>query len=312
MFDWQDAQLAHPNGRAAGGEPCVVCGQPISPTAHPTQRDRHVCSPRCNTTLKRKFKRRAEREGITPPPRKDPWADRPPRAFATVDDEFPYQFEGLGPRAGDLIERDGSIIEITVVVDGDGNQVPDRLLCVHLNTGAFAVVGMSGSSHALPMIWGTFNSAGERLAGTHSFEHGSSTWCWYQETIRDVADDGAEYTWTAWLCGPSPVERMWTPAYAARSAELRRRSASDARHRRRELLRRATMPGRRIDPVKVFDRDRWVCRLCQQPVEPTLRHPDPQSASLDHRVPLAAGGLHEIENCQTSHLVCNLRKGART
>ncbi|MEU4766008.1 hypothetical protein AB0H12_22385 [Actinosynnema sp. NPDC023794] len=54
--------LAHPSGPARGGEPCRVCGGPISRTAHPTQRIRHVCGPPCNERLKRALKRAREKE----------------------------------------------------------------------------------------------------------------------------------------------------------------------------------------------------------------------------------------------------------
>jgi hypothetical protein len=54
--------LAHPEGPARGGEQCRICGEPISPTAHPMQKARHVCGPRCNDRLKRLHKRELARE----------------------------------------------------------------------------------------------------------------------------------------------------------------------------------------------------------------------------------------------------------
>ena len=30
--------------------------------------------------------------------------------------------------------------------------------------------------------------------------------------------------------------------------------------------------------------------------------------SLDHRIPITCGGKHAMENCQTAHLICNIRK----
>jgi hypothetical protein len=66
-----------------------------------------------------------------------------------------------------------------------------------------------------------------------------------------------------------------------------------------------------IDHHAVFERDSWMCQLCGGPIDPALAWPDRQSASLDHRVPLANGGTHTLDNVQTSHLVCNMRKGAR-
>ncbi|MEW2302565.1 HNH endonuclease [Streptomyces sp. NPDC006655] len=61
----------------------------------------------------------------------------------------------------------------------------------------------------------------------------------------------------------------------------------------------------------VFERDGWICGLCDKPVDRHLAYPAPMSASLDHVIPLSRGGHHEPENVQCSHLTCNVRKGAR-
>jgi 5-methylcytosine-specific restriction endonuclease McrA len=47
-------------------------------------------------------------------------------------------------------------------------------------------------------------------------------------------------------------------------------------------------------------------------VDRELRWPDPDSGSLDHVIPLIAGGEHSRENTQLAHWLCNVRKGART
>jgi 5-methylcytosine-specific restriction endonuclease McrA len=60
----------------------------------------------------------------------------------------------------------------------------------------------------------------------------------------------------------------------------------------------------RVDRLAVFERDGWVCRLCQKPV---LRC----EASLDHIVPISRGGEHSYANVQLAHLECNRRKGAQ-
>lgn len=68
------------------------------------------------------------------------------------------------------------------------------------------------------------------------------------------------------------------------------------------------VPWERFKPVEVFERDGWICGLCGDPVDPDLEHPDPLSVSLDHITPLVQGGGHLRDNCQCSHLTCNLRK----
>lgn len=51
------SELKHPDGRANNGEPCVVCGQPVPRKIHYTKRDRHTCSDKCDTSLKRRAQR---------------------------------------------------------------------------------------------------------------------------------------------------------------------------------------------------------------------------------------------------------------
>ncbi len=83
----------------------------------------------------------------------------------------------------------------------------------------------------------------------------------------------------------------------------------DKNHRRRARLRAG--PSVKIDPAAIYGRDGWVCRLCTESIDPRCAWPDRRSASLDHIVPLSAGGHHIPANVQASHLGCNLAKGAR-
>ena len=68
----------------------------------------------------------------------------------------------------------------------------------------------------------------------------------------------------------------------------------------------------------VRDRDRAYirrgqppCALCHQPIDYTLRSPDPMSFEVDHIVPLSRGGLDILENKQPAHRRCNRAKSAR-
>lgn len=59
----------------------------------------------------------------------------------------------------------------------------------------------------------------------------------------------------------------------------------------------------------VFDRDGWVCQLCDRKIDEGREYPDPLSPSVDHVVPISVGGPDTLANVQASHLECNLRKG---
>jgi len=87
-----------------------------------------------------------------------------------------------------------------------------------------------------------------------------------------------------------------------------RRPAGYENHRRR-----AKAAGVEYEPIRkqdVYERDGWVCGICLLPVDPALRFPDPMSASLDHVVPLAAGGPHRPHNVRLAHHRCNTVRGA--
>ena len=66
-----------------------------------------------------------------------------------------------------------------------------------------------------------------------------------------------------------------------------------------------------ISRIEIFERDGWICGICGEPVDRLLRSPNQMSPSLDHRLPMALGGAHLRANVQCSHLICNIRKGAR-
>lgn len=84
-------------------------------------------------------------------------------------------------------------------------------------------------------------------------------------------------------------------------------AAKDAR--RRIAIESATIES--FDPTEIFERDEWICGICDEPVDQALKHPDPMAKSLDHIQPIALGGDHSRANTQLAHLRCNISKGAR-
>lgn len=84
-----------------------------------------------------------------------------------------------------------------------------------------------------------------------------------------------------------------------------------ANWRKRYALTRGAPEAEAFDYREVYERDGWTCGICAEPVDADLAWPDPMSVSLDHIVPVSAGGAHAPENAQCSHLVCNVQKGAR-
>lgn len=52
-----------------------------------------------------------------------------------------------------------------------------------------------------------------------------------------------------------------------------------------------------------------VCGICGQPVDMSLKFPNPMSKSIDHIIPIVRGGHpSDIDNLQLAHLSCNRAK----
>lgn len=86
-----------------------------------------------------------------------------------------------------------------------------------------------------------------------------------------------------------------------------------AQRQRRRALEQGAATAEKINPIEIFERDRYLCLICMTPTLPydksTRFHP--QSPTLDHVVPLSKGGRHARDNVTCAHRVCNTRKQAR-
>jgi len=78
---------------------------------------------------------------------------------------------------------------------------------------------------------------------------------------------------------------------------------------RRRRVQRAGRPFEHYAAADVFERDGWVCRICEKPIDRSSSWPEPWSASIDHVVPIAAGGSDVPGNVQAAHFRCNILKG---
>lgn len=59
-------------------------------------------------------------------------------------------------------------------------------------------------------------------------------------------------------------------------------------------------------------RTRPPCHLCNEPIDYSLRYPDPWSFVVDHIVPLNRGGTDSLDNCAAAHNRCNRDKSDKT
>lgn len=52
-----------------------------------------------------------------------------------------------------------------------------------------------------------------------------------------------------------------------------------------------------------------ICGICGQPVDPTLKYPNPMARCIDHIIPIARGGHpSDLSNLQLAHWTCNRQK----
>ena len=62
---------------------------------------------------------------------------------------------------------------------------------------------------------------------------------------------------------------------------------------------------------RIISQNEPPCWICGQPIDYTLKYPDPKSFVVDHRTALAQGGTDTLENKAASHNECNRNKSDR-
>lgn len=111
-------------------------------------------------------------------------------------------------------------------------------------------------------------------------------------------------------CGTNPVDTTWNPdsPHCSECASIHKKMK---KHGERATDR--GLPYERFTPLEIFERDGWVCWICFESVDPTLKYrggKGDMSASLDHVIPLAANVRfhpgHVPTNCQLAHWQCNV------
>lgn len=113
--------------------------------------------------------------------------------------------------------------------------------------------------------------------------------------------------------GPEAVyaeRREWRQANPEKCAEYARRyraknpSISAVINNNR----RTRIDGRKVSMAELNSLWTGFCALCGNPIDRDLKWPDQMSKSVDHIIPLAKGGIHEVSNLQWAHVGCNRRK----
>ena len=166
-----------------------------------------------------------------------------------------------------------------------------------------------------PMAWNSKTSAPQgkarcrdcRQGGRGRYEYGDGRW----------ATHGASAYARGCRCdvcreGQSAQSAKWTSKYAAERGE----SYSSSWRRKFKDEHGFWPQGSGTEFVDaptrraIYERDGWVCQLCEAPVDPgATAHAE--RASLDHIVPQSRGGSHDPSNLRMAHVGCNARRRDR-
>lgn len=103
----------------------------------------------------------------------------------------------------------------------------------------------------------------------------------------------------------------WFQKYRAENGEAYTNRYLDKRKAwmKQRINQKLSLPYDEFTDDEIFERDKWICQICFEPVDSDLKWPDPMSKSLDHKVPLSKGGHHLRSNCRLAHVTCNVRRG---
>ena len=145
-----------------------------------------------------------------------------------------------------------------------------------------------------------------------------------QRRYREANPDAVREKYRQWVEANTDAVREGQRRYreANREAERERKRQYDKANPDKVRERWHTRRARKRDafvetvvPRQVFERDNWICHICNKKINRKAVAPQWDSASIDHVIALARGrangGVHSYANCKAAHLRCNIRKGAR-
>lgn len=120
--------------------------------------------------------------------------------------------------------------------------------------------------------------------------------------LNRIADDGpTERVAECEPCGKPFVQTSGSHRFCSRRCADSKR-VSNWNNRRFE---RYGVTPEKFLAVEIYERDGWICKLCDIPVNPKAEVPHPFAPTQDHIIPLHKGGQHTRENVQLAHFYCN-------
>jgi 5-methylcytosine-specific restriction endonuclease McrA len=100
-------------------------------------------------------------------------------------------------------------------------------------------------------------------------------------------------------------QRKWREKRVITIEERVRKAANE----RRRYARRRNVVVVQYDSIDIYERDGWICYICDQPIDPNIKGSHQDSASIDHIIPISLGGDDGPWNVGAAHRRCNSSKG---
>ena len=139
--------------------------------------------------------------------------------------------------------------------------------------------------------------------------------------FRTCVDCGLEYQapgrdTNSLRCRPCRVVeiRRWKNQWEKDNPEKVMTDAKRLRLKANKHRRRVIEKNSRSDNFlapEIYERDNWECQVCGISIDPRVKFPSRDSASLDHIIPISKGGTHTLDNVQLACMGCNWDKGDR-
>ena len=132
----------------------------------------------------------------------------------------------------------------------------------------------------------------------------------WTEWVTDGTCEVCGKTWTGArnrnkrVCSNTCSAKAW----ARENPERHRANKMDAVRRRRARIAGVEVEHFTVQDIRMAHGD--DCYLCGKPINYRLKFPHPMSPSVDHIMPISAGGPHSLSNCAMTHMGCNNKKNA--
>lgn len=109
----------------------------------------------------------------------------------------------------------------------------------------------------------------------------------------------------------TPLERKLVAQYPALPLDIiwKFRRVEQANRRR---AKRKGQKAVKVDYIGILIAQKWLCSICDEPMDYTLSLSDPDGVSLEHNPALSQGGHHIPEHVEGAHRRCNMAKNNNT